>query len=127
MIFLQARKPGGPPEVRFAHPVRLPPAPIHKADVVGAPRKLLRIKHLTEIRVMVFTTLKMTKALIVSGIRVARPVPGDAYEGCHGNRYREANVSRYYFNREYGEQPSTEARFSTAADSALEMSCLFCS
>ena len=52
---------------------------------------------------------------------------GDAYEGCHGNRYRGANVSRNYLNRKYGEQPSTEARFNTAADSALEMSCFFCS
>ena len=78
---------------------------------------------------MVFATLKMPKALIFSRIRVARLWGNlvDAYEGCHGNRYREANVSRYYLNREYGEQPSTEARFSTAADSALEMSCLFCS
>ena len=79
---------------------------------------------------MVFTTLKMPKTLIVSEIRVARPVfgvLGDDYEGCHGNRYREANVSKYYLNREYGEQPSTDARFSTAAASALEMSCLFCS
>lgn len=64
----------GPPEVRFAHPVRLVPAPpIHEADVVGAPCKLLCIKHLTEIRVMVFTTLKMPKALIFSKISVARP------------------------------------------------------
>lgn len=80
---------------------------------------------------MVFTTLKIPKTLIVSEIRVARPVLwsdlGDDYEGCHENRYHESNVSRYYLNREYGEQPSTEARFSTAADSALEMSCLFCS
>lgn len=64
---------GGPQEVRLAHPVRLPPAPIHKADVVGAPCKLLCIRYLTKIRVMVFTTLKMPKALIVSEIRVARP------------------------------------------------------
>lgn len=78
---------------------------------------------------MVFTTLKMSKELIVSEIRVAR-LWGDLrddYEGCHENRYRESNVSKYYLNREYGEQPSTEARFSTAAASALEMSCLFCS
>ena len=129
MIFLRARAVVGPPEVRFAHPVRLVPAPIHKADVVGAPFKLLCIKHLTKIRVMIFTTLKMPKALIFSRLRVARLWGNlvDAYEGCHGNRYREANVSRYYLNREYGEQPSTEARFSTAAASALEMSCLFCS
>ena len=62
----------GPLEVRYAHPVSLPPAPIHKADVVDAPCKLLRIKHLTKIRVMVFTTLKIPKALIFSKIRVAR-------------------------------------------------------
>lgn len=78
---------------------------------------------------MVFTTLKIPKALIFSKISVARLWDnlGDAYEGCNGNRYREANVSKYYLNRQYGEQPSTEARFSTAAASALEMSCLFCS
>lgn len=35
--------------------------------------KWLCIRHLTEIRVMVFTTLKMPKALIVSEIRAARP------------------------------------------------------
>lgn len=40
----------------------------------GATCKLLRISCLTEIRVVVFTTLKMPKALIVSGIRAARPV-----------------------------------------------------
>ena len=45
----------------------------HKADVVGTPCKLLCIRYLTKIRVMVFTTLKMPKALIVSEIRVARP------------------------------------------------------
>lgn len=59
---------------------------------------------------MFFTTLKIPKALIVSKIRVARPWGsnlGDDYEGCHENRYRESNVSRYYLNREYGEQPST--------------------
>ena len=71
MIFFTSPVGGGPPEVRFAHPVRLPPAPIHKADVVGAPRKLLRIKHLTKIRVMVFTTLKITKALLLNGLQVA--------------------------------------------------------
>ena len=70
---------GGPPEVRFAHPVRLAPAPIHKADV-GAPCKLLCIRCLTEIRVMVFTTLKMPKALIISEIHVARPVFGVTLE-----------------------------------------------
>ena len=83
---------------------------------------------------MVFTTLKTPNMVIFSDLSVtpdASSCPwgnlGDAYEGCHGNRYRESNVSRYYLNREYGEQPSTEARFSTAAASALEMSCLFCS
>lgn len=35
--------------------------------------KLLCISCLTEIGVVVFTTLKTPKALIVSGIRVARP------------------------------------------------------
>lgn len=35
--------------------------------------KLLCISYLTEIRVVIFTTLKMPKALIVSGISVAHP------------------------------------------------------
>lgn len=35
--------------------------------------KLLCISCLTEIRVVVFITLKMPKSLIASGIRVARP------------------------------------------------------
>lgn len=61
---------GGQLEVRFAQPVRLAPAPIHKADV-GAPCKLLCIRCLTEIRVMVFTTLKMPKPLLLSGLQVA--------------------------------------------------------
>lgn len=72
MIFFTSPVGGGPPEVRFAHPVRLVPVSIHKADVVGAPCKLLCIRCLTEIRVMVFTTLKIPKALIFSKIRVAR-------------------------------------------------------
>ena len=38
--------------------------------------KLLRISCLTEIRVVVFTTLKMPKALITSVIRAARPGGG---------------------------------------------------
>ena len=41
--------------------------------ICSATCKLLRISCLTEIRVVVFTTLKMPKALIVSGIRAARP------------------------------------------------------
>ncbi len=45
--------------------------PIHKADVVGAPCKLLCIRYLTEIRVMVFTTLKIPKPLLLSGLQVA--------------------------------------------------------
>ena len=40
----------------------------------GAARKLQIINYLTKIRVVVFTTLKMPKSLIVSRIRVARPV-----------------------------------------------------
>lgn len=73
MIFLYARLVVGRRRSASLIPssCRLPP--IHKADVVGAPCKLLCIKHLTEIRVMVFTTLKMPKALIVSEIRAARP------------------------------------------------------
>lgn len=35
--------------------------------------KWLCIRHLTEIRVVVFTTLKMSKVLITSIIRAARP------------------------------------------------------
>lgn len=35
--------------------------------------KLLCVRRLTEIRVVIFTTLKMLKALIVSIIRAARP------------------------------------------------------
>lgn len=70
MIFLQARWVVTPPEVRIAHPVRQAPAPIHKADV-GAPCKLLCIRCLTEIRVMVFTTLKMPKPLLLSGLQIA--------------------------------------------------------
>ena len=74
MIFFTSPVGGGPPEFRFAHPVRLPPAPPHsQGRCCSATCKLLCIKHLTEIRVMVFTTLKMPKALIVSEIRVARP------------------------------------------------------
>lgn len=42
--------------------------PIHKADVVGAPCKLLCIKHLTEIRVMIFTTLKTPNMVIFSDL-----------------------------------------------------------
>lgn len=45
--------------------------PIHKTDVVGAPCKLLCIRCITEIRVMVFTTLKMPKALLLNGLQVA--------------------------------------------------------
>ena len=39
MIFFTSPVGGGPPEVRFAHPVRLAPASIHKAGVIGAPCK----------------------------------------------------------------------------------------
>lgn len=42
----------------------------------GATCKLLCVSCLTEIRVVVFATLKMPKALIISGIRVARPGGG---------------------------------------------------
>ena len=65
---------GGPPEVRFAQPVRLPTDTRYTRPMLfDAPCKLLCIRHLTNIRVMVFTTLKIPKALIVSEIRVARP------------------------------------------------------
>lgn len=72
MIFLQARWVVTPPEVRIAHPVRLPPD-TRSHGRCSATCKLLCIRYLTEIRVMVFTTLKTPKALIVSEIRVARP------------------------------------------------------
>ena len=39
----------------------------------GATCKLLCISCLTEIRVVVFTTLKIPKSLIANGMRVARP------------------------------------------------------
>ena len=71
MFFLQARWVVTPPDVRIAHPVRLPPD-THSQGPCSATCKLLCIKHLTKIRVMVFTTLKMPKALIFSEIRVAR-------------------------------------------------------
>ena len=70
MIFFTSPVGGGPPEVRFAQPVRLVPTPIHKADVVGAPCKLLCIRYLAKIRVMVFTTLKMPRPLLLSGLQV---------------------------------------------------------
>lgn len=41
--------------------------------ICSATCKLLRISCLIEIRVVVFTTLKMPKVLIVSRIRAARP------------------------------------------------------
>ena len=71
MFFLQARWVVG--RRRFASLILsgwcLPP--IHKDDVVGAPCKLLCIRHLTKIRVMVFTTLKMPISLLLSGLQVA--------------------------------------------------------
>ena len=70
MSFFTSPVGGEPPEVRFAHPVRLAPAPFHKADVVGAPCKLLCIRYLTKIRVMVFKTPKMPKSLLLSGLQV---------------------------------------------------------
>lgn len=80
MFFLRARAVVGPPEVRFAHPVRLPPDTRSQGRCCSATFKLLCIRYLTEIRVMVFTTLKTPKALIVSEIRVARPVFGVTLE-----------------------------------------------
>ena len=63
---------GGPPEVRFAHPVRLPTDTRYTRPMLfDAPCKLLCIRHLTNIRVMVFTTLKMPKHLLLSGLQVA--------------------------------------------------------
>lgn len=73
MIFLRARWVVGRRSFASLIPSGCRITPIHKADVVGAPCKLLCIRHLTKIRVIVFTTLKMPKALIVSEIRIARP------------------------------------------------------
>ncbi len=75
MIFFtspEARWVVGPLEVRFAHPVRLTPDTHSQGRCCSATFKLLCIRCLTEIRVMVFTTLKTPKALIFSKIRVAR-------------------------------------------------------
>ena len=47
---------------------------IHTWSTSGAARKLQTTNYLAKIRVVVFTTLKMPKSLIASGIRVARPV-----------------------------------------------------
>lgn len=71
MIFFTSPVGGGPPEVRFAQPVRLPPD-THSQGRCSVACKLLCIKHLTEIRVMISTTLKTPKALIFSKIHVAR-------------------------------------------------------
>ncbi len=46
-------------------------SPFTRPMFFDAPCKLLCIKHLTEIRVMVFTTLKMPKPLLLSGLQVA--------------------------------------------------------
>ena len=74
MIFLQARWVVGRRRFASLIPSGCRLTPIHKADVVvGAPCKLLCIKHLTKIRVMIFTTPKIPKALIFSKIRVAHP------------------------------------------------------
>ena len=72
MFFLQARWVVGRRRFASLIPSGWCLTPIHKADV-DAPCKLLCIRHLTKIRVIVFTTLKMPKALIVSEIRIARP------------------------------------------------------
>lgn len=71
MIFFTSPVGGGPPEVRYAHPVRLAPAPRSQGRCCSAPCKLLRIRHLTKIRVMVFTTLKIPKPLLLSSLQVA--------------------------------------------------------
>lgn len=71
MIFFTSPVGGGPPEVRYAHPVRLAPAPRSHGRCCSATFKLLCIRCLTEIRVMVFTTLKIPKPLLLSGLQVA--------------------------------------------------------
>lgn len=71
MIFFTSPVGGGPPEVRYAHPVRLPPY-IRSQGRCWRTMQIAVYKHLTEIRVIVFTTLKTPKALIFSKIRVAR-------------------------------------------------------
>lgn len=63
---------GGAAGARIAHPVRLVPAPpFTRPMLFDAPCKLLCIRHLTKIRVIVFTTLKMPKPLLLSGLQVA--------------------------------------------------------
>ena len=52
----------------------------------GATRKLQIINYLTKIRVVVFTTLKMPKSLITSGIRVAHPVSALPATNCEAPR-----------------------------------------
>ena len=71
MIFLQARWVVGRRRFASIIPSGCRLTPVHKADVVGAPCKLLCIRCLTEIRVMVFTTLKIPKPLLLSGLQVA--------------------------------------------------------
>ena len=63
----------GPTEVRFAHPVRLAPD-THSQGRCSATCKLLCIRCLTEIRVIVFTTLKMPNMVIICNIRVTHDV-----------------------------------------------------
>lgn len=63
---------GGAAGARIAHPVRLVPAPRYTRPMLfDAPCKLLRIRRLTKIRVMVFTTLKTPKPLLLNGLQVA--------------------------------------------------------
>lgn len=51
-------------------------------DTRGATRKLLFIKHLTEIRVVVFTTLKILNILTHNQLRGARLFNGKYRQSC---------------------------------------------
>ena len=72
-LFLCARAVVGPTEVRFAHPVRLAPD-TNSQGRCSVTCKLLCIRCLTEIRVMVFTTLKIPNMVIICNIRVTHDV-----------------------------------------------------
>lgn len=54
----------------------------NKPPTRGATRKSLFIKHLTEIRVLVFTTLKMLNILTHNQLRGARLVNGKYRQSC---------------------------------------------
>ena len=71
MIFLQARWVVGRRRFALLIPSGCRLTPDTQPMLFDAPCKLLYIKHLTEIRVMVFTTLKIPKSLLLSGLQIA--------------------------------------------------------